>query len=164
MKPSGSAMGHSAIDYTPEIDGALAALATVQPRDGLEQRVLARLATAPELPWYRRLGIAPAGHHRWAMATASAVIVAGGIAMTTYRQHSAAAPAPIAVHVPHPAHQAAAAAAAFAVNEHPLQASPTKTRHRAIRRSYRATHERVPLPRGTVAPMRPQTTPANANQ
>ena len=164
MKPSGSAMGHSAVDYTPEIDGALAALAAVQPRDGLEQRVLARIASTPELPWYRRLAIAPAGHHRWAMATASAVIVAGGIAMTTYRQHPTVAPTPVAVHVPHPAHQAAAAAAGFAVNGHPLQANPTKTRHRGIHRSYRATHERVPLPRGTVVPMRPQTTPANANQ
>ena len=161
MKPSGTAMSHSAIDYTPEIDGALAALAAVQPRDGLEQRVLARIASAPELPWYRRFAIAPAGHHRWAMATASVVIVAGGIAMTAYRQHPTAAPTPVAVHVPHPAHQAAAAAAAFTLSEHPLQANPAKTRHRGIHRSYRAIHGRVPLPRGTVAPMRPQTIPAN---
>jgi hypothetical protein len=160
MKPSGSAMGPSAIDYIPEIDGALAALGAVQPRDGLEQRVLARIASAPQLPWYRRLAIAPAGHHRWAMATASAVIVAGGIGMTAYR-HQSAVPTPVAVHVPHPARQAAAAAAGLAVSQHPLQANPTKTRHRGIHRSYRATHERVPLPRGTAVPTRPHTIPAN---
>ena len=33
--------------YAQEIDGALAALAAIQPREGLEQRVLARLAPAP---------------------------------------------------------------------------------------------------------------------
>jgi hypothetical protein len=161
MKPSGSAMGHPAIDYIPEIDGALATLGAVQPRDGLEQRVLARIASAPQLPWYRRLAIAPAGHHRWAMATASAVIVAGGIGMTAYRYHPAAGPPPVAVHVPHPAQQPAAAAAGFAVSQHPLQANPTKTRHRGIHRSYRATHERVPLPRGTAVPTRPHMIPAN---
>jgi hypothetical protein len=96
------------------------------------------------------------------LAAASAVIVAGGVTLTTYHHHPAAVPTPVAVHAPHPAHQAAAAAAAgFAVSEHPLQANPTKTRHRGIHRSYRATHERVPLPRGTALPMRPQTVPAN---
>jgi hypothetical protein len=151
MKPSGSAMGHPAIDYIPEIDGALATLGAVQPRDGLEQRVLARIASAPQLPWYRR----------WAMATASAVIVAGGIGMTAYRHHPAAVPTPVAVHVPRPAQQPAAAAAGFAVSQHSLQANPTKTRHRGIHRSYRATHERVPLPRGTAVPTRPHMIPAN---
>ena len=85
MNPSDPA-AHAAVDYAQEIDGALAALAAVQPRDGLEQRVLARIASAPELPWYRRLAIIPIGHHRWALAAASAVIVAGGIAMTAYHQ------------------------------------------------------------------------------
>ena len=87
------------------------------------------------------------------------MIVAGGIAMTTYRQHPTVAPTPVAVHVPHPAHQAAAAAAAFALSEHPLQAHPAKTRHRGVHKSYRGIHERVPLPRGTAAPMRLNATP-----
>jgi hypothetical protein len=162
MKLSGFATDH-ADEYTRQIDGALAALAAVQPRDGLEQRVLARIASAPDLslPWYRRLVIAPAAHHRWALAAASAVIVAGGVTLTTYRHHPAAAPTPIAVHAPRPAQQPAAAAAGIAVIEHPFQANTTKTRHRGIHRSYRATHERVPLPRGTALPMRPQTIPAN---
>jgi hypothetical protein len=163
MKLSGFGTDHSPNEYTREIDGALAALAAVQPRDGLEQRVLARLASAPEviLPWYRRLAIAPAGHHRWALAAASAVIVAGGVALTTNQHHPAAAPIPVAVHAPRPAQQPAAAAAGFAVTEHPFQPNTTTTRHRGIHRSYRATHERVPLPRGTVLPMRPHTIPAN---
>lgn len=163
MKPSGSATDHSAIAYGREIDGALAALAAVQPRDGLEQRVLARIASTPEVssPWYHRLAVAPVGQHRWALAAASVVIVAGGVALTTYRHHPAATPTPIAVHVPRPAHQPAAAAAGIAVSEHPLQPNTTKTRHRGIHRSYRATHERVPLPRGTAVPMRPHTIPAN---
>jgi hypothetical protein len=167
MKLSGFGTDHSPNGYTREIDGALAALAAVQPRDGLEQRVLARIASAPEvfLPWYRRLAIAPAGHHRWALAAASAVIVAGGVTLTTYPHHPAAAPTRVAVHAPRPAQQPAAAAAGFAVTEHPFQPnttpSTTKTRHRGIHRSYRATHERVPLPRGTVLPMRPHTIPPN---
>jgi hypothetical protein len=162
MKLSGLAADH-ADEYTRQIDGALAALAAVQPRDGLEQRVLARIASAPalSLPWYRRLVIAPAAHHRWALAAASAVIVAGSVTLTTYRHHPAAAPTPIAAHAPRPAQQPAAAAAGIAVNEHPFQANTSKTRHRGIHRSYRATHERVPLPHGTALPMRPQTIPAN---
>jgi hypothetical protein len=163
MKLSGFGTDHSPNEYAREIDGALAALAAVRPRHGLEQRVLARIASAPEvtLPWYRRLVIAPAGHHRWALAAASAVIVAGGVALTTYPRHPAAAPTPLVVHAPHPAQQPAAAAAGFAVTEHPFQPNTTTTRHRGIHRSYRATHERVPLPRGTVQPMRPHTIPAN---
>ncbi|HEY1963767.1 MAG TPA: hypothetical protein VGG59_02505 [Acidobacteriaceae bacterium] len=151
---------HGAGDYAHEIDGALAALASIQPREGLAQRVLARLASAPELPWYRRLAIIPMGHQRWALATASALIVAGGVAVTTYLHTTAAAPAPVVVQLPHPARQPAAAAASVGVNDHPLQMNKTKTRHRGVRRSYRATHPRVPLPRGTAAPMRPQTVPA----
>jgi hypothetical protein len=163
MKLSGLTTYRSTIEYTHEIDGALAALAAVQPRDGLEQRVLARIASAPALtlPWYRRLVIAPAGHHRWALAAASAVIVAGGVTLTAYRHHPAAAPTPMALHAPRPAHQPAAAAAGIAVTEHPFQPNTTRTRHRGIHRSYRATHDRVPLPRGTVLPMRPHTIPSN---
>ena len=79
---------HRAVDYTQEIDGALAALAAVQPREGLEQRVLARIASAPDLPWYRRLAIIPMGHQRWALAAASAVIVAGGSCHDDISSHS----------------------------------------------------------------------------
>ena len=145
--------------YAQEIDGALAALAAIQPREGLEQRVLARLASAPELPWYRRLAIIPIGHQRWALAAASAVIVAGGVAMTAYHHTPAAAP-PVVVQLPHPARQPAAAAGSVGVSDHPLEMNKTKTRHRGVHRSYRAVHPRVPLPRGTAAPMRPQTIPA----
>jgi hypothetical protein len=88
MNSSDPAVRHASVDYTQEIDGALAALAAVRPRDGLEQRVLARIASAPELPWYRRFAIASMGHHRWALAAASAVIVAGGVTMTAYRRGS----------------------------------------------------------------------------
>ena len=155
MKPS------NPDNYTQEINGALAALAAVQPREGLEQRVLACIASAPELPWYRRhLSIMPAGHHRWALAAASAVIVAGGVTMTTYHPRPTASPTPIAVHVPRPAQQPAAAAGSVGVSKHPLDENKAKTRHRGVHRSYRAMHEHVPLPRGTAAPMRPQAVPA----
>jgi hypothetical protein len=150
---------HPVVDYTRSIDDALTALAAVQPREGLEQRVLARIASAPELPWYRRLAITSIGQHRWAMAAASVVVVAGSITITTYRHHPNAAPAPVAVHAPHPAKQPAATAASVGVSDHPLEANKTKTRHRGVHRSYRAMHEHVPLPRGTAAPMRPQTIP-----
>src|SRR5882757_2759173 len=159
MKSSDPVMGHATVDYTPDIDGALATLASVQPRDGLEQRVLARITSAPELPWYRRFATASMGHHRWALAAASAVIVAGGVTMTTYRHHSVIAPTPVAVHTPRPARQPAAAAASIGVSD-PMQMNKAKTRHRGVRKSYRAMHDRVPLPRGTVAPMRPHTIPA----
>jgi len=159
MKPSDPAIRHASVDYTQEIDGALATLAAVRPRDGLEQRVLARIASAPELPWYRRFAAASLSHHRWTLAAASAVIVAGGVTMTTYH-HPVTAPTPVAVHVPRSAQQPAAAAASIGVSDHPLQMNKTKTRHRGVRKSYRATHDRVPLPRGTVAPMRPHTIPA----
>jgi hypothetical protein len=145
------------IDYTPEIDSALAALAAVQPRDGLEQRILARLASAPELSWYQRWIAIPLGQHRWAVVAASAVIVAGGVGLATYRHQPAAAPAPVMVQVPHPAQQPAAAAAGIAVAQHPQENKPKQ--HRGVHRGYRAMHERVPLPRGTVAPTRPRTIP-----
>jgi hypothetical protein len=157
---SSNPANHAAIVHTQEVDGALAALAAVQPREGLEQRVLARLASAPELPWYRRLSITPMGHHRWALVAASAVIVAGGVTMTTYRHRPTPAPAPLVVRAPRPAQQPATAAASVGVSDHPLQTNKAKTRHRGVHRSYRAMHEHVPLPRGTAAPMRPQTIPA----
>ena len=158
MNPSDPALRHTGVDYTQEIDGALAILAAVQPRDGLEQRILTHLAAAPELPWYRRYVSASMGRHRWALAAASAVIVAGSVTMTTYRHHSAAVPLPAAVHIPHAAPQAAAAAASVGVSDHPLEVNKAKT-HRGVHKSYRAIHERVPLPRGTAAPMRPNATP-----
>lgn len=160
MKPSNPAGGQVAVDYTEEIDGALAALAAVQPRDGLEQRVLACIGSAPELPWYRRLAIMPVGHHRWALAVATAVIVAGGVTMTSYRHRSSPVTTPVAVHAAHPSQQPAATAASVGVSSHPLEENKAKTRHRGVHRSYRAMHEHVPLPRGTAAPMRPQAIPA----
>ena len=159
MTPSDPALRHTGVDYTQEIDGALATLAAVRPRDGLEQRILTRIASAPELPWYRRFAVASMGHHRWAMAAASAVIVAGGVTMTSYRHHTVAVSAPVAVHKPHAAPQAAAAAASVGVSNHPLEINKAKTRHRGVHKSYRAIHARVPLPRGTAAPIRPNTTP-----
>jgi hypothetical protein len=159
MKPSDPATPQLALDYAQEIDSALAALAAVQPREGLEQRVLACIATAPMLPWYRRLAITPVGHHRWALAAASAVIVAGGVTMTTYRHHPA--PTPIVVHdAPRPAQTPATTASGVGVNNHPLEPNRAKGRHRGVHRSYRAIHEHVPLPHGTAAPMRPQAVPA----
>ncbi len=159
MKPSDPA-SHASVDYTQEIDGALAMLAAVRPRDGLKQRVLASIASAPELPWYRRLLAASMEHHRWALAAATAVIVAGGITVTTYSHHPAAAPTPVAVHTPRPAQQSAAAAASIGVSDHPLQMNKTKTRHRGVHKSYRAMHARVPLPRGTAVPAHPHSVPA----
>ena len=159
MNPSDPALRHTGVDCTQEIDGALAALASVRPRDGLEQRILTCIASAPELPWYRRVAVASIGHHRWALAAASAVIVAGGVTMTSYRHHTVAVSTPVAVHMPHAAPQAAAAAASIGVNDHPLVVNKAKTRHRGVHKSYRTIHQRVPLPRGTVAPMRPNTTP-----
>lgn len=161
MNPSDPALRHTGVDYTQEIDGALATLAAVRPRDGLEQRILTRIASAPELPWYRRFAVASMGHHRWAMAAASAVIVAGGVTMTSYRHRTVAVSTPVAVHKPHAAPQAAAAAAAASVgvSNHPLEINKAKTRHRGVHKSYRAIHARVPLPRGTAAPIRPNTTP-----
>jgi hypothetical protein len=159
MIPSDPAR-RATVDYMQEIDGALAVLGAVQPRAGLEQRVLARIASAPALPWYRRLSIAPAGHHRWALAAACAVIVAGGTTMTTNRYRPQAAPVPLAIQASRPAHQPAAAAASVGVSNHPLQMNKATTRHRGVHRSYRAMHEHVPLPRGTAAPMRPQIVPA----
>ena len=156
MNPSDPAIHPLGVDYTQEIDGALAALAAVRPRDGLEQRVLAGIAAAPELPWYRRFAPASMGHHRWALAAASAVIVAGGVTRTTYLHHPAVVQSPAAVvHVPRSAQQPVSSAASVGVSDHPTQMNKAKARHRGVHKSYRAVHDRVPLPRGTVAPMRP---------
>lgn len=161
MNSSDPAVRPTGVDYTQQIDGALAALAAVRPRDGLEQRVLARIAAAPEVPWYRRFAIASMGHHRWALAAASAAIVAGGVTMTTYRHHPVAAPTPVAAHAPRPARQPAAAAASIGVSDRPLQTNKVKARHRGVHKSYRAMHDRVPLPRGAAVPSRPHTIPSN---
>jgi hypothetical protein len=159
MSFSESANRPPVAEYTQEIDTALAALAAVQPRDGLEQRILAHLASAPELSWYQRWIALPLGHHRWAVTAASIAIVAGGAGITAYRHHPTPAPAPVAFHMPRPAQQPAAAAAGIAINEHPQQ---NKTKHhRGVHRGFRAMHERVPLPRGTAAPTRPRTVPLN---
>lgn len=162
MNPSPSQNGFTSGDFKMEIDAALATLSSIQPRDGLEQRVLARIAAAPPLPWYHRFSLAPAGSQRWMLAAASAVVVAGGVGMSIYRSHLSTTPvaAPVALHAPHPAQQAVAAAAAVAVTNHPLQSNPARTRHRGIRRSYRAVHERVPLPHGAAVPLRPHTQPS----
>src|SRR5258708_35446274 len=94
MKPSDPDLRHASFDYAQEIDGALAALAAVRPRDGLEQRVLARIASAPARPWYRRFAPASMGHHRWALAAASAVTVSGGATIAAHRHHPVASPTP----------------------------------------------------------------------
>lgn len=152
-------------DYTQTIDDALATLASVQPRDGLEQRILASITATPALPWYSRftfhhVTIAPFGQHRWMLVVASAIIVAGGVTMTTYRNHLTTTPHPaIVAHVPHPAQQPIASAASVGISAHPLQSNPARGRHRGTRRSYRAAHARVPLPRGTVHPSHPLTAP-----
>jgi hypothetical protein len=145
-------------EYNQEIDSTLAVLGSVQPRAGLEQRVMAHLDTAPRLSWYHRLSLAPSGRHRWMIATASGVIVVGAMTVSGIHHHpiAAAAPATIRRQTPHPAPQPAAAAASIGVSDHPLQSNMARThRHRGIRRSARAVHQRVPLPSGTVPPLRP---------
>lgn len=159
MSFSDSANQIPAAEFTKQIDSTLAALAAIQPRAGLEQRVLAHLSSAPELSWYQRWVAIPLGHHRWAVAAASAVVVAGGVTLTSYRHHPVAQPTPVAIHMPRPAQQPAAAAAGIGVNDRPLDTHKVKTRHRGLRRSYRAMHERAPLPRGTAVPLRPQPVP-----
>lgn len=148
-----------AAEFEQEIDNTLAALRAIQPRAGLEQRILVQLASAPELSWYQRWIAIPIGHHRWAVAAASAVVVAGGITLAGYRHSPVAQPAPVAVHMPRPAQQPVAAAAGVGVSDHPLDTHKVKTHHRGVRRSYRAMHDRVPLPRGTAVPLRPQIVP-----
>lgn len=159
MSISDSANHPPAGGYTEQIDSTLAALGTVRPRAGLEQRILANLASAPELSWYQRWIAIPIGHHRWAVAAASAVVVAGGITLASYRHHPVAQPAPVAIQAPRPVQQPAAAAASVGVSDRPLDTHKAKSRHRGVQRSYRAKHDRVPLPRGTAAPLRPQALP-----
>jgi hypothetical protein len=142
-----------------EIDATLAMLGSVRPRVGLEQRVMAHLEMAPRLAWYQRLSLAPAGRHRWMLATASGVIVVGAMTVSGIHRHSvmtAPVPAVVRRQMPHPAQQPAAAAASIGVSDHPLESNIARThRHRGIHRSARAVHPRVPLPPGTVAPLRP---------
>jgi hypothetical protein len=148
-----------AAQYEDEIDATLAVLGSVQPRAGLEQRVMARLETVPRLPWYRVLRLAPAGRHRWMIATASGVIVAGAVTISTIHSHRAANQSPIVITQRSRTAQQLIGAAA-ATSEHPLQPNAARTRHhRGIHRGTRATHERVPLPRGSVAPSRPVAVP-----
>lgn len=142
--------------YDREIDATLAVLDSVQPRAGLEQRVMAHLEIAPRLAWYHRLSLAPTGRHRWMIATASGVIVLG--AVTIYSTHRPPDAAPAVTHqvVPRPIPQGAAPAAVVGLNSHPFPANIARThRHRGIHQSVRAVHPRVPLPSGTMAPLRP---------
>ena len=125
-----------------EVDRALALLAAVEPRAGLEQRVHARLAAAPHR-------LAPA---HWMLTTASVMVVVSAVTLGVHHERTAAPLPPtfFATRVPRPSQQAAAAAAAVAAPSHPLP--HRQTRHRA----FRAQHERSILPRGTVAPRHPQ--------
>jgi hypothetical protein len=146
-------------EYNQEIDSTLAMLGSVQPRAGLEQRVMAHLDTAPRLAWYQRLSLAPAGRHRLMIATASGVIVLGAVTISgTHRRPMVTAPPPVTIRrqTPRPAQQPVAAAASIGVNDHPLQSNIARThRHRGIHRAARAVHPRVPLPPGTISPLRP---------
>lgn len=137
------------------VNSTLALLRAAEPRMGLEQRVLARLATAtPAAPaWYH-----PFASARWTLTAASVVVVA---ATVTYgvQHHRAPAPAPtaIAARAPRPARrEPVATAASVAEPEHPLQQAPVPARHRGSHRGFRARHARTVLPPGTVAPSRPQ--------
>jgi hypothetical protein len=137
------------------IDSTLAMLGSAQPRAGLEQRVMAHLQMAPRLAWYRHLSLAPAGRHRWMMATASGVIVLGAVTMSGIHHRQVMVRPPI-VQRRQPLPQPAAAAATVGISNHPLQPNTVHTRrHRGISRSARAMHPRVPLPPGTAAPLRP---------
>jgi hypothetical protein len=135
-----------------EIDATLALLGSVQPRDGLVHRVTRRLHAEQLPPWYRRAYFMPTGRNRWMMATASATIVAATVTISTLNRHAALSPVPVSA--PHPMQQPLRPAASVAVNQHPLQANPSRTLHRrGIHHSSRATHGRVPLPHGTMAPL-----------
>lgn len=144
--------------YEQEIDATLALLDSVQPRVGLEQRVMAHLEMAPRLAWYHRLSLAPAGRHRWMIATASGVIVVGAVTISGTYRHTITAPAPPAMRREslHPPQQPVAPAASVGVSDHPFQQNIARSHHhRGIRQSARAVHPRVPLPPGTVSPLRP---------
>jgi hypothetical protein len=131
-------------------------LGSVQPRAGLEQRVMAHLETAPRLAWYHRLSLAPAGRHRWMIATASGVIVLGAVTIS-HRHTPITAPAPVfRRQALRPTQQPVTPAGSLGVSDHPLQPNIARThRHRGVRQTARAVHSRVPLPPGTVSPLRP---------
>ena len=143
----------------PELDSTLALLRAAAPRMGLEQRVLARLATAPPpLPWYHHLA-----SPRWMLTAASIVIVAGTVTYGFERSRSTATslPAHVVARPQRPlGQQPVAAAASVGVPDRPLeqapmQQAPLPVRHRGIHRAYRAQHARTVLPPGTVAPSHP---------
>lgn len=144
------------------IDAALGMISSVQPRDGLSQRVMAGLASAPAetaADGMRRWMASLTSPRAWAGSAAALVIVAAAVTFSTMRHPAVVAPA---VTLPHPVAQPAGAAAAVAVGPHPLEANTVhSTHHRGIRRSARAVHSRVPLPRGTVAPARPAVSSAS---
>jgi hypothetical protein len=146
----------SAGEFNQEIEATLAMLGSVQPRAGLEQRVMAHLETAPRLAWYHRLSLAPAGRHRWMIATASGVIVLGAVTIS-HRHTPVTAPAPVfRRQALRPTQQPVTPAGSVGKSDHPLQPNVTRThRHRGVRQTARAVHPRVPLPPGTVSPLRP---------
>jgi hypothetical protein len=147
----------------PELDSTLALLAAANPRMGLEQRVLARLAAAPSPPaWYQRLasGHLPLG---WMMTAAAAIIVAGTVTYGVEHWRAGDSSFGADQGIARPARPvnrlAVSPAASVGVPDHPLeQAAPppqTSLRHRGIRRAYRAQHARTALPPGTAVPSHP---------
>lgn len=152
MKSSSESAG----EFNQEIEATLAMLGSVQPRPGLEHRVMAHLETAPRLAWYHRLSLAPAGRHRWMIATASGVIVLGAVTIS-HRHTPITAPAPVfRRQALRPTQQPVTPAGSLGVSDHPLQPNVARTRrHRGVRQTARAVHPRVPLPPGTVSPLRP---------
>ncbi len=153
-------------DPLPELESTLHLLGSAEPRMGIEQRVLARLATAPAAPaGYRRYISLQFFSGRWAITAASAVIVTGAVVYGVER-HRAASPVaqPFVVRAPFRASQPVAPAASVGVPEHPLTPTPDDQgelparhngTHRGIHRSFRAQHARTALPPGAVVPTRP---------
>ncbi len=150
--PDCSDREHSAL-----VDSTLALLRAAEPRMGLEQRVLARLASAPPPSWHRRFAAGP-WMTRWMLTAATGVIVAGTVTYGVVH-YRGAVPAPVPAAVSRPARplrqEPVAAAASVGVPEHPLHAAAMPARHRGIRRTFRAQHARTVLPPGTVAPSHP---------
>lgn len=139
-----------------QIDQTLSLLASVQPRQGLESRLLARLHAAPARESLPRRILAP----RWAAVAASVLAVAGAAGVASLHLRPATtAPSPI-LRVPRAAAAPVATSAGVAGSPRPHQNQAAT--HRGIRRSYRAMHperERSGMPPGTVIPTRPQTVP-----
>ena len=142
----------------PQLDATLALLASVEPRAGLEGRVLTHLCSAPaSLPWHQRISV-----RTWTAACVAGLIVAALVTLPmTHRptaHNTMATPAIVAA--PRPAQRAITAAAATAVPDRPIldeSQVAAHPRHRNASRGFRAQHRRVPLlPRGTVAPLHPQ--------